>query len=86
MIFAHETLLYAFLPLQIASVKSKIQSGHGHQASSQKIIYSGKILADTDTVQSCGVSEKDFLVLMVSKVSQYSLIKIADKIADTKSV
>jgi UV excision repair protein RAD23 len=54
--------------MQIASVKAKIQSDHGHQATSQKIIYSGKILADADTVQSCGVSEKDFLVLMVSKV------------------
>jgi len=53
---------------QIASVKGKIESGHGHQAASQKIIYSGKILTDADTVQSCGVSEKDFLVLMVSKV------------------
>ena len=50
-------------------MKSKIESEHGHLATSQKIIYSGKILTDADTVQSCGVSEKDFLVLMVSKVS-----------------
>lgn len=52
---------------QIATVKGKIESSHGHQAASQKIIFSGKILTDADTVQSCGVSEKDFLVLMVSK-------------------
>lgn len=53
---------------QIATVKGKVESSQGHAASSQKIIYSGKILTDNDTVQSCGVSEKDFLVLMVSKV------------------
>lgn len=53
--------------LQISAVKGKIESQHGHQAASQKIIFSGKILTDSDTVQSCGVTEKDFLVLMVSK-------------------
>ncbi|PWN33394.1 UV excision repair protein Rad23 [Meira miltonrushii] len=51
----------------IATVKGKIESQQGFQVSQQKIIYSGKILTDADTVQSCGVSEKDFLVLMVSK-------------------
>ncbi|MCO5585216.1 hypothetical protein L7F22_039148 [Adiantum nelumboides] len=51
----------------IATIKSKIESQQGHQAAVQKIIYSGKILTDADTVESCGVSEKDFLVLMVSK-------------------
>ncbi|PWN88638.1 UV excision repair protein Rad23 [Acaromyces ingoldii] len=51
----------------IGSVKSKIESVHGHAASAQKIIFSGKILTDNDTVASCGVKEKDFLVLMVSK-------------------
>lgn len=55
------------LPSQIATVKGKIESQQGFSASQQKIIYSGKILTDADTVQSCGVSEKDFLVLMVSK-------------------
>lgn len=29
----------------------------------------GKILTDDKTVDSCGIKEKDFLVLMVSKVS-----------------
>ncbi|UZJ56601.1 hypothetical protein CBS101457_005921 [Exobasidium rhododendri] len=51
----------------IASIKGKIETQHSHPAASQKIIYSGKILTDADTVQSCGVSEKAFLVLMVSK-------------------
>ena len=30
---------------------------------------SGKILTDDKTIDSCGIKEKDFLVLMVSKVS-----------------
>lgn len=35
----------------------------------------GKILADDKTIESCGIKEKDFLVLMVSKVPHdYSLI------------
>ena len=29
----------------------------------------GKILTDDKTIDSCGIKEKDFLVLMVSKVS-----------------
>ncbi|KAJ7647402.1 hypothetical protein FB45DRAFT_893350 [Roridomyces roridus] len=51
----------------IAALKSKIEDAHGHAASVQKIIYSGKVLADDKTVQSCGIKETDFLVLMVSK-------------------
>jgi UV excision repair protein RAD23 len=30
--------------------------------------YAGKILPDDKTIESCGIKEKDFLVLMVSKV------------------
>ncbi|KAF4620336.1 hypothetical protein D9613_000637 [Agrocybe pediades] len=51
----------------IASLKSKIEQSQGHSVASQKIIYSGKILTDDKTVDSCGIKEKDFLVLMVSK-------------------
>ncbi|KAF8744941.1 hypothetical protein AX14_012766 [Amanita brunnescens Koide BX004] len=51
----------------IASLKSKIQQSQGHPATLQKIIYSGKILPDVETIESCGIKEKDFLVLMVTK-------------------
>ena len=64
----------------VGVLKSKIQDAHGHPAAVQKIIYSGKVLADDKTIQSCGIKETDFLVLMVSKVfivlrkSRHSLI------------
>ncbi|KAF8973333.1 hypothetical protein BDZ97DRAFT_1780860 [Flammula alnicola] len=51
----------------IAHLKAKIQESQGHPVAVQKIIYSGKILTDDKTVDSCGIKEKDFLVLMVSK-------------------
>ncbi|CAK5281502.1 unnamed protein product, partial [Mycena citricolor] len=51
----------------VADLKARIQEAHGHPTASQKVIYSGKILADDKTVESCGIKEKDFLVLMVSK-------------------
>jgi hypothetical protein len=51
----------------VGDLKSKIQDTQGHVVSSQKIIYSGKILADDKTIESLSIKEKDFLVLMVSK-------------------
>ncbi|KAJ3493225.1 hypothetical protein NMY22_g20237 [Coprinellus aureogranulatus] len=51
----------------IATLKAKIEQEHAHPVSAQKIIYSGKILSDDKTIESCGIKEKDFLVLMVSK-------------------
>ncbi|THH33263.1 hypothetical protein EUX98_g906 [Antrodiella citrinella] len=51
----------------VADLKQKIQESQGHSLESQKIIYSGKVLPDTKTVESCNIKEKDFLVLMVAK-------------------
>jgi len=51
----------------IADLKAKIQESQGHAVDGQKLIYSGKILSDAKTVESCEIKEKDFLVLMVSK-------------------
>jgi len=51
----------------VAALKAKIHELQGHPVAIQKIIYSGKILTDDKTVDSCGIKEKDFLVLMVSK-------------------
>ncbi|KAJ7733743.1 hypothetical protein DFH07DRAFT_845298 [Mycena maculata] len=51
----------------VAVLKTRIQDAQGHPTAIQKIIYSGKVLPDDKTVESCGIKEKDFLVLMVSK-------------------
>ena len=52
----------------IASVKNTIEKEQGHPVSSQKLIYSGRILVDENTVESYSVKENDFFVLMVTKV------------------
>ncbi|KAI0762093.1 hypothetical protein BD413DRAFT_585482 [Trametes elegans] len=51
----------------VADLKKKIQETQGHAVESQKLIYSGKVLPDSKSVESCEIKEKDFLVLMVSK-------------------
>lgn len=51
----------------VGDLKQKISESHGHGVDSQKLIYSGKILPDTKTVEDLNIKEKDFLVLMVSK-------------------
>ncbi|KAL9558711.1 hypothetical protein MBANPS3_000758 [Mucor bainieri] len=51
----------------ILSVKEKIEQSQGHPVAQQKLIFSGKILADDKKVEEYNISEKDFLVVMVSK-------------------
>ncbi|KAI0314923.1 hypothetical protein OF83DRAFT_1134570 [Amylostereum chailletii] len=51
----------------ILDLKNKIQESQKHPVDNQKIIFSGKVLADDKIVASCNIKEKDFLVLMVSK-------------------
>ena len=53
----------------VATLKSKIEESQSHPVANQKLIYSGKILSDDKTIGDCQIKEKDFLVLMVSKVS-----------------
>ncbi|RIB11084.1 XPC-binding domain-containing protein [Gigaspora rosea] len=45
----------------------KIEESQGHEVSLQKLIFSGKVLADDKSVSSYNITEKDFLVVMVSK-------------------
>ncbi|KAJ6264005.1 UV excision repair protein [Drechslerella dactyloides] len=52
---------------QVASVKEKIQAEKGWEPTSIKLIYSGKILQDAQTVGSYNIDEKGFVVCMVSK-------------------
>ncbi|KAI9591914.1 XPC-binding domain-containing protein [Syncephalis fuscata] len=51
----------------ILSVKQKINEERGFGEATQKLIYSGKILADDKTVSSYGISENGFIVVMVTK-------------------
>ncbi|KAK4070211.1 uncharacterized protein Triagg1_6632 [Trichoderma aggressivum f. europaeum] len=52
---------------KISAVKEKISAEKGWDPKTQKLIYSGKILKDDDTVQSYNIEEKGFVVCMVNK-------------------
>ena len=51
----------------IASVKQKISTEKGWEPAQQKLIYSGKILQDDNTIESYKIEEKGFIVCMTSK-------------------
>ncbi|KAK4123089.1 UV excision repair protein Rad23 [Parathielavia appendiculata] len=51
----------------ISSVKQKISEERGWDPKLQKLIYSGKILKDEDTVESYKIEEKGFVVCVVNK-------------------
>ncbi|KEF60341.1 UV excision repair protein Rad23 [Exophiala aquamarina CBS 119918] len=53
----------------IAQVKEKVAAEKGWEVSQQKLIYSGKVLADANTVESYKIEEKGFIVCMVSKAT-----------------
>lgn len=38
--------------------------------------WTGKVLGDDKTVESCQIKEKDFLVLMVSKVRDWHRVRL----------
>lgn len=52
---------------KISAVKEKIAADKGWDASGLKLIYSGKILQDDNTVESYKIEEKGFIVCMTSK-------------------
>ncbi|KAJ3474609.1 hypothetical protein NLG97_g9763 [Lecanicillium saksenae] len=51
-----------------SAVKEKISGEKGWDPKHQKLIYSGKILKDEETVGSYNIEEKGFVVCMVNKV------------------
>lgn len=51
----------------IGAVKEKISKEKGWESAQQKLIYSGKILQDDNTIESYKIEEKGFIVCMTSK-------------------
>ena len=51
----------------IGALKEKISQEKGWDTSTQKLIYSGKILQDDNTIESYKIEEKGFIVCMTSK-------------------
>ncbi|EMR62782.1 hypothetical protein MGN70_011519 [Eutypa lata] len=51
----------------VSAVKQRISEEKGWDPKSQKLIYSGKILKDEDTVETYKIEEKGFVVCMVNK-------------------
>ncbi|GAA5803121.1 hypothetical protein HPULCUR_008596 [Helicostylum pulchrum] len=66
----------------ILSVKEKIEKTQGHPISQQKLIFAGKILADEKNIEEYKISEKDFLVVMVSKPKAVPTPKPAEPVAE----
>ncbi|KAG0074171.1 hypothetical protein BGZ90_010968 [Linnemannia elongata] len=52
---------------KVLTIKEKVEQLQGHPVASQKLIFSGKILADENPVSQYNITEKDFLVIMVTK-------------------
>ncbi len=57
----------------IADVKKKIEATQSHPATSQRLLFRGKILEDDQKLLQNDVKEGDFLVLMVKKVFFHSI-------------
>ncbi|KAJ3239401.1 hypothetical protein HDU81_006079 [Chytriomyces hyalinus] len=55
--------------LTVAQVKGKIAEAQGFAAENQKLIFAGKILSDDATIEGSKISEKDFIVCMVTKAA-----------------
>lgn len=54
---------------QVDALKQKIETEHSIAVDTQKLIFKGKILAEgAKTMDDYGIKDKDFLVIMVSKV------------------
>ena len=59
------------------ALKEKIEAERGKDnfpVSGQKLIYAGKILQDDTPIKEYKIDEKNFVVVMVSKVSSFFVI------------
>lgn len=65
---SHSHTRFHFFPPQVGELKARIESELNlGEPASQKLIFSGKILKDDQTLGSAKVKEGDFIVIMVSK-------------------
>ncbi|KAH8889348.1 UV excision repair protein Rad23 [Thozetella sp. PMI_491] len=62
----------------ISTLKQKIADERGWEPKLQKLIYSGKILKDEDTVESYKIEEKGFVVCVVNKPKAASAAEAAN--------
>jgi UV excision repair protein RAD23 len=54
-------------------VKTIIEAANNEfEAPKLKLIHSGKVLKDEQTLTECGIKENDFLVVMIMKVISFS--------------
>ena len=58
----------------IGSIKQSIMSARGIDVIMQKLICAGKLLQDESTPELCGITERDFLVLVTAKPRPPSLV------------
>lgn len=70
----------------ILQIKERIHELLGHSIADQKLIYSGKVLANEVTVEQTLVKENDFFVLMVSLKNKPSNLKPAAAAEEVKKV
>jgi len=60
----------------VVEVKGIIESTNSDlPASNLKLIHSGKVLKDVTTIESCGIKQDDFLVVMVTKAKKAAAAK-----------
>lgn len=62
------------------ALKEKIEAERGKDnfpVSGQKLIYAGKILQDDTPIKTYNIEEKNFVVVMVSKVSFHVFLSLA---------
>eukprot|EP01117_Protostelium_nocturnum_P015747 TRINITY_DN612_c0_g1_i1.p1 TRINITY_DN612_c0_g1~~TRINITY_DN612_c0_g1_i1.p1 ORF type:complete len:373 (+),score=110.39 TRINITY_DN612_c0_g1_i1:153-1271(+) len=63
-----QTYLFDVEPTEtIGQLKEKIRTESQNEVAWQKLIFSGKVLEDNSKIESLGIKENDFLVLMVRK-------------------
>lgn len=61
------------------ALKEKIEAERGKDnfpVSGQKLIYAGKILQDDTQIKDYKIDEKNFVVVMVSKVSSFNRMSV----------